>query len=130
LPITTNSPIGTETTTTSPDEPVKFKLVNYTLIGGSDHSNGTSSSNISSPSPIRPEERANVTTVSGSKSYSLRLHIKGYKWKEKFSNVSSPEAQEFLKQKILPLLYKNLNLSRDELNDIKLLRLFKEKRSN
>ena len=61
------------------------------------------------------------------KSYSLRLHIKGYKWNEKFKNVTSKEAQEFMRKKILPLLYQHLNVTQNDLSGVKLLRLFKGK---
>jgi hypothetical protein len=110
--ITTTTTVSENTTVETTSPIIKFKVVNYTLINY-DNLNTTLNS-----------------TSNGSKSYSLRLHIKGYKWKEKFNNVNSSEAQDFLKQKILPLLYKNLNLNKDELNDIKLLRLFKEKRNH
>jgi len=63
-------------------------------------------------------------------SYSLRIRIKGYKWNNNFSDVQSIESQKLLKEKILPLLYKNLNLVPDEINEVKLLRLFKGKRSD
>jgi len=39
--------------------------------------------------------------------------------------VSSQESQELLKSKILPLLYKSLNLNPSEINEVKLLKLFK-----
>ena len=58
-------------------------------------------------------------------SYSLRIRIKGFKWNDKFNNVSSQESQELLKSKILPLLYKSLNLNPSEINEVKLLKLFK-----
>lgn len=60
-----------------------------------------------------------------SKTYSLRLHIKGFKWNEKYNDPNSEEAQNFLKSQILPLLFKNLNLKETDLNEIKLIRLFK-----
>jgi hypothetical protein len=78
---------------------IKFEVLNYTVV--------------------------NASAANDSKSYSLRLHIKGYKWNEKFNNVTSLEAQEFMRKRILPLLYKHLNVSHDELNEVKLLRLFK-----
>ena len=102
------------TTTVANEDAVKIKVVNYTLISNSASKN------------------AAIGKTSGgtgdSKSYSLRLHIKGYKWNEKFSDIGSPESQEFLKKKILPLLYRNLNLTHNEMNDIKLLRLFRGKK--
>jgi len=58
-------------------------------------------------------------------SYSLRIRIKGFKWNDKFNNVNSSESQELLKSKILPLLYKSLNLNPSEINEVKLLKLFK-----
>ena len=82
------------------DPKIKFKVTNYTLIDAKN-------------------------SDSLEKSYSLRLHIKGYKWNEKFKNVTSVEAQEFMRKKILPLLYKHLNVTQDDLSGIKLLRLFK-----
>ena len=44
--------------------------------------------------------------------------------------MQSLESQNLLKKKILPLLYKNLNLVPDEINEVKLLKLFKGKRSS
>ena len=80
------------------------------------------------PSNIQFEIK-NITMISNSSSepnsYSLRIRIKGYKWNNKFTNVSSPESQELLKKKILPLLYKTLKLQPNEVNEVKLLKLFK-----
>lgn len=62
--------------------------------------------------------------------YSLRIRIKGYKWNNKYLNVTSQESRRLLQEKILPLLYKNLNLVPDEIKEVKLLKLFKGKRSS
>jgi len=74
-------------------------------------------------------EVKNYTILSNSSqepnSYSLRIRIKGFKWNDKFNNVNSTESQELLKSKILPLLYKSLNLNPSEINEVKLLKLFK-----
>lgn len=61
-------------------------------------------------------------------SYSLRIRIKGYKWRNQFQDVTSAESQALLKEKILPLLYKSLNLVPDEINEVKLLKLFRGRR--
>lgn len=73
-------------------------------------------------------EVTNYTVIdesTGNKTYSLRLHLKGYKWNDGFQNVNSSESQQFMKEKILPLLLKFLNVSQDQLDDVKLLKLSK-----
>ncbi len=85
------------------------------------------------PSNIQFEIK-NYTVLSHNASipntYSLRIRIKGYKWNNKYLNVSSAESRRLLQDKILPLLYKNLNLVPDEIKEVKLLKLFKGKRSS
>jgi len=103
----TDAPFVTNTSITIDDENVKFEITNYTI-------------NNEKPTPVENSSSADQT-----KSYSLRLHIKGYKWNEKYQNVNSTESQDFMKKKILPLLFKYLNVTKDELNEVKLLRLFK-----
>jgi len=77
-------------------------------------------------------EIKNYTVVSHNESvpnvYLLRIRIKGYKWNNQFSDIKSIESQKLLKEKILPLLYKKLNLVPDEINEVKLLKLFRGKR--
>lgn len=100
------STVGTvevENTTMSAldDSNIQFEIKNYTVI----------SHNGSVPN-----------------SYSLRIRIKGYKWRNQFQDVTSAESQALLKEKILPLLYKSLNLVPDEINEVKLLKLFRGRR--
>ena len=96
------SVVENTTTPVFDDSNIQFEIKNYTVI----NHNG-----------------------SAPNSYSLRIRIKGYKWRNQFTDVSSAESQALLKEKILPLLYKNLNLVPDEINEVKLLKLFRGRRS-
>ena len=104
IPTTTVENSDQQVSNEIPDisENIKFEVTNYTAID----------TGIDNPD---------------TKSYSLRLHIKGYQWNDNYQNVNSTEAQEFLKAKIMPLLYKYLNVTKDELNEVKLVRLLKGK---
>jgi hypothetical protein len=102
-------------TTTTLDNNVKLEIMNYTVLQNGTSGGGSSGVDAASSSK----------SPTDSKTYSLRLHIKGFKWNEKYNDPNSQEAQSFLKAKILPLLFKNLNLKEDDLNEIKLIRLFK-----
>ena len=74
-------------------------------------------------------EIKNFTTIDSnateSKSYALRIHLQGYKWNDKYSDVNSSESINFLQEEIIPLLIENLNLSSDELHGVRLMKLFK-----
>ncbi len=105
LTTTTTTTTTPSTTTTTLDKNVKLEIMNYTILNNSTDSASAHKSD--------------------ARTYSLRLHIKGFKWNEKFKDPNSIEAQEFLRTKIMPLLFKNLNLKKEDLNEIKLIRLFK-----
>lgn len=51
--------------------------------------------------------------------------MQGFKWNEKFNDVNSSESINFLQGEIIPLLIERLNLSSDELHDVRLMKLFK-----
>jgi hypothetical protein len=65
------------------------------------------------------------TNTADSKSYALRIHLKGFQWNEKYNDVNSSESINFLQGEIIPLLMENLNLSSDELHGVRLMKLFK-----
>jgi hypothetical protein len=65
------------------------------------------------------------TNTTDTKSYSLRLHIQGFKWNERYNDVNSSESLDFLQAEIIPLLTQRLNLSVEDLHDIRLIKLFK-----
>ncbi len=108
-------------------------LEDSTFFFNLDTSNSTNTSNIDLSNQIQFEIK-NYTILSDNSSlpntYSLRIRIKGYKWNNEYLNTSSLESRLLLQEKILPLLYKNLNLAPEEIKEVKLLKLFKGKRSS
>ena len=115
-------------------EDIPFDALESTTEIPFDTVNNTTSSNnflnisIDSSNKIK-FDITNFTTLDSngtdSRSYALRIHLQGFKWNDKFNDVNSSEAVNFLQGHIIPLLIERLNLSSDDLHDVRLIKLFK-----
>ena len=118
--LTSSTTIETELNSTIP----KFEIFSSTTSSFSDNFTtlGITKENVTN------EEKLIIKEKHEAKNFSIRIHLKGYKWKKEFSDSNSNESQEFLRNILIPLLIKQWNINDTDNLEFKLLKLFQEKK--